>query len=260
MLLPSSWSVRRGSAADAACPAASGWSTRSRRSAFLAAAAAIAFFVPERAQRRSAADSRPACRLRDRLARPLRVRLGLRHPGAPRLHPDAAAAAAALGAASRGRGRRCWRSCRTSSTAPGTATAGSAASPTPGSASARCSCSPRSRRARRSSRRSASTRSRSSRRSPSTSTWMAISARILDRVAGKYPLPLSEIWSSYAGVAQLRRDAHPGRDRGRDPRRRRAAGAAGDRPARPDARELRARARASATRRRSSCSAPTAAP
>jgi HD-GYP domain-containing protein (c-di-GMP phosphodiesterase class II) len=34
-------------------------------------------------------------------------------------------------------------------------------------------------------------------------SWAAISARILDRVAGKYPLPLSEIWNSYTGVASF---------------------------------------------------------
>jgi HD-GYP domain-containing protein (c-di-GMP phosphodiesterase class II) len=33
--------------------------------------------------------------------------------------------------------------------------------------------------------------------------WATISARILDRIAGKYPLPLSEIWSSYVGVASF---------------------------------------------------------
>ena len=33
--------------------------------------------------------------------------------------------------------------------------------------------------------------------------WATISARILDRVAGKYPLPFSEIWHSYVGVASF---------------------------------------------------------
>lgn len=31
-------------------------------------------------------------------------------------------------------------------------------------------------------------------------TWMASSARIIDRLAGKYPLSLSEIWNGYSGV------------------------------------------------------------